>query len=711
MELSERIQEANLERGIGYRWIVGGLFLLANCGLITAEQEVERKSDETAYVEWIRQLDSSSWQRREQAWRNLCLELERIEEEQSESSELLVVVRLALTDPGISFEVQERLLFLEREIAEASKENGKETNFKIQKGTNEILDEGIGREFIGKSDGNFNGKNGLKTTLEAESKALSTRPCWKMLFSDAPVERKLGEREVRGLLEDGDDPYLAMCILRDLLVKENMSEDDRERMWRLERQARLRWIKEAANLPKRNSENSEEEIRENVEFLASANLPEDRLVPWMEFEERCRVEFTAAPCEELFGGDGFSFLNCGKDENGEIYGLKVWKTVQHLEEALMRNGSSETAFQVIGEKLNSREMTPAGTILLKRLEFLTKPCLAAEYWRDGEMKSVQLLRIGIPQDCGVGISYFDVLGKETVHCQGGSNLAPGDYPLDAAVPHPNQPDAFFCLTALRTPAEKLLYPTIMAKESQIRWKEVSRKTLDWLEKELFEKKRALSFQEIQLLGYLEMEETSARIGEWFATEEKREQIVDESSRLMKKSAEKQTSCAYLCELLFRKGTKEAIPGLLEIADKEIFWIQSRSRERIAYWAILGISLNEEWEGMEDWLVSQLENDCELQEILVEEDESPMVRTMSRQSGTKREESEKGGNSKMGRATVGATAAAILLKKQGRSLEGIREITLQACERQGGVFYGFESEVDAKRICGKLRKDFGRSKRN
>ena len=679
--LSERILEAGLVIGLKYRWMACGLFLWGYCGSILPAQSVEIGSGETAYAEWIRQLDSTSWLRREQAWQNLRLEAGRIREN-LELAEFLEAVRDGLADPKISFEVQERLLFLEREIF-AEEKGGKRTNFKVQNQLNER----------GESEKEF-GKGGMESL-----------PCWKMLFSDVPVERNFAEREVNKLLRQGVEPYHVMTILRNLLVKEDMSEDDRERMWKLEHQARLCWIKETAKLPKLKTGFSTKEIQESVDCLATANLPEDRLVPWMELEERCRVEFTALPREDMLGGDGFSFLNFGKKENGEIYGLKIWKTVQYLEDALIDESVSETALEAIREKLESKEMTPAGTILLKRLEFLTKPCLVAEYWREGEMKGVQFLRIGVPQNCGVGISYFDVLGEETVHCQGGANLAQGDYPLDVAVPHPNQPEAFFRLTALRTPAEKLLYPTIMADEDSALWREVTLKTMDWLEKELFEKSRPLSMSEIQLLGHLEMQEVSARVGEWFSTEEKWKQIAWEEDQNKNNLVGKQTNCAYLCELLFRKGTKEAIPGLLKMAEQDIFWVQTRSRERIAYWAILGISQNEPWEGMETWLLSQLGNGKELQEVLVEEDDSPMVRTMLPANGVKRGEAEKGSGKKNGRATVGATAAAILLKKQGMVLDGIREIPIRPMNRQGGIFYGFENDEAAECVCGKLRRAY------
>ncbi|MDO4424524.1 MAG: hypothetical protein Q4D17_01990, partial [Planctomycetia bacterium] len=67
--------------------------------------------------------------------------------------------------------------------------------------------------------------------------------------------------------------------------------------------------------------------------------------------------------------------------------------------------------------------------------------------------------------------------------------------------------------------------------------------------------------------------------------------------------------------------------------------------------------------------------------------------------------ENGSANKHGRATVGATAAAILLKKQGMVLDGIREIPIRPMNRQGGIFYGFENDEAAECVCGKLRRAY------
>ncbi|MCR4415109.1 MAG: hypothetical protein NUV77_22035, partial [Thermoguttaceae bacterium] len=66
------------------------------------------------------------------------------------------------------------------------------------------------------------------------------------------------------------------------------------------------------------------------------------------------------------------------------------------------------------------------------------------------------------------------------HCVSGQNLAPGDYPVGVAFPHPKQPGYFFHLVNLTTPRRKMANQYVVEMPAAKRLAELSRRTFAWM---------------------------------------------------------------------------------------------------------------------------------------------------------------------------------------------------------------------------------------
>lgn len=507
--------------------------------------------------DWFALLDSNSCQRRNRAWNALSLEAQ----ETPNPADFLRTVQAELQKSSLSFEAQERLEVLERT---------------------------------------------LEKRLHAEPQAFETLPVlppeleelsvWEMLTSESPVKRNLAEREIRALIRGGQKLSEMLNRLREIIVQDSLSADDRLRVWKLEQLARQKWLENGDF----QSDFSETQLKESVNLLAAANLPEDRLVPWMSLDERTRTLFSIAVYEDPFGGDGFPFLDFEDYKTGKREGLKIWKTVQLLEEALICEKTQVETLKLIQERLTSETVTPAGTILLKRLEFLTVPCMAAEYWTRGAFYRSQILQIGVPQQSGTGVSFFDSSTDETAHCQKGTNLATRDYSWGVAIRHPNHREAFFYLLPLKTVESKLLYASRIQEDQERRLRLLSEETLRNLP-ESEEEKQDL----VLLLSLLDVHLSSLKAGEWLFTPE------------MKPFE------AEICEFLQKKGTKEAVPALLRRLEGEPIL---KENHRVDLLAALGIAERDPWDGADEWLKEAAERNIPLEQKDPAESSSPMLLT-------------------------------------------------------------------------------------
>lgn len=640
------------------------LGLLALCGwgvpevwgaeAIPAEESLANRES----AQWIEMLDSASCRSRNAAWESLCLKVQNLQDEE-EAADLLLFVRKSLSQINLSFEVQDRLLVLEKNI--------------LQK---------TGKKIFAEKE---------KETAKIPVRDLEKLPCWAMLWSDEPARRNWAVREIRNFCESENLSEM-IRILRNLIVDEKISDDDRMRIWELERSAWKKRLEsgEMAEAPAF----SEAQIQKWIGCLASINLPEKQLELWNDLEGRTKIQFSLLPHEDPLGGDGLTFLMLGGEEEKKR-GLEVWKTVQLLEEALICRESRELVLELIHENLESAKVTPAGTILLKRLAFLAKPCMTAEYWMNGKMQTAQFLQIGVPQDCGIGISFFDSLVDGTVHCQGGTNLIPGNYPTEIAILHPNQPQAFFHLVPLDTPEKKLLYPYLTGEDEGERWRTISEKTLTQMEEKRAAEKRLLRESELRILHLLEPKLISGWAVRWMC------ELEDGEIPDSKNAAQELTHHAFLCNLLFAVGTKEAMPGLLQVLEKGIWRTRMRERVRIDYAAALKISKTQDWDGREEWLKSLLSKDIPMIEGRGGSIAAPMLLSGNGQLKFAWKEIPVNENSETAVASLAATAAALLLEMRQEPLEGLVEALPF---RTGLVYYAFVDKESEKTICEKLLKE-------
>lgn len=532
-------------RPIKIRWIL--LFF----GLVFCLEATLHAED------WFALLDSNSCQRRNRAWKVLSLEAQ----ETPNPVEFLSEVQKELQNSSLSFEAQERLETLER-ILEKRLHSEPQTLEKM-----------------------------VPPPVELEDISV-----WEMLTSESPVKRNLAEREIRGLIRSGQKLSQMLIRLREIIVQESLSTDDRLRVWKLEQLARQKWLENADF----QSDFSETQLKESVNILASANLPEDRLVPWMNLDERTRTLYSIAIYEDPFGGDCLPFLDFEDYKSGKREGLKIWKEVQFLEDALICDKTQAKTLKLIQDSLASESVTPAGTIILKRLEFLTVPCMAAEYWTRGTFHRAQILHIGVPQQSGTGISFFDSSTDETAHCQQGTNLATRDYLWGVAIRHPHNREAFFYLLPLKTVESKLLYASRILEDQEQRLRVLSEKTLQNLP-ESEEEKQDL----VVLLSLLDPHLASVKAGEWLSLPE------------MKPFE------AEICEFLQKKGTKEAVPALLRRLEGEPIL---KGNRRVDWLAALGIAERDPWDDVETWLNDVAQKEIPLTEKGPGESSSPMVFT-------------------------------------------------------------------------------------
>lgn len=536
---------------------------------------------ETLFAEdWFALLDSNSCQRRNRAWYALSLEAQ----ETSNPAVFLRTVQNELQKSSLSFEAQERLETLER-----------------------TLEKRLHSELPTPDEVAVSPPEEAAVT----SPELENLSVWVTLTSESPVKRNLAEREIRSLIRSGQKLPEMLNRLREIIVQESLSADDRLRVWKLEQFARQKWLENGDF----QSDFSETQLKEGVDFLAKAVFPEDRLVPWMSFDERTRTMFSIAIYEDPFGGDCLPFLDFEDYKTGKREGLKIWKTVQLLEEALICEKTREKTLKLIQESLASETVTPSGTIILKRLEFLTVPCMSAEYWLRGSFYRAQILQIGVPQNCTSGVSFFDSSTDETAHCQQGSNLATRDYLWRTAIRHPNQREAFFHLIPLKTVESKLLYTSRLQEDPALRLRVLSEKTLQTLP-ETDEEKQDF----VLLLPLLDPQIASRKAGEWLFT------------------AEMKSFEAEICEFLQKKGKKEAIPALLRRLEGEPIFKEKR---RVDLMAVLGIAEHDPWDGVDDWLNEAAKQNTPLEEKDPPESDSPMVFTVpaGKPSNTEKKEKE------------------------------------------------------------------------
>ena len=323
----------------------------------------------------------------------------------------------------------------------------------------------------------------------------------------------------------------------------------------------------------------------------------------------------------------------------DAYGVRQW-SARRLEWLLLRDENLPR----IKEGLQARLAAGADaetTARLRKLLDLARPAMVAECWQGRRHVGEQHLLVGVPS-LGPGAarqSHFDRIDDRVAHCVSGHNLSPGDYPVGVAFPHPDpMQQAFFHLVNLPSPWRRIEYQRYVQTDQAQRLAALSRRTLD----RMLAQRRELTPPELLMLAQLDLQEVSRFAGEYF-------HAVDDgplpppqpqpvTALIHGRAGGYPSRFGLICAQLVIDGTKEAIPGLLKAIDNRRFLPPTPACPyQLPWMAALSIAARDPWPEADQWLGGLLGRG----DLLVERaPEGPQL---------------------------GATAAAVLLRRRGHSL--------------------------------------------
>lgn len=238
---------------------------------------------------------------------------------------------------------------------------------------------------------------------------------------------------------------------------------------------------------------------------------------------------------------------------------------------------------------------------LAEIQALIEPAIVAEYWQGHRHLGEQHLTVGVPSQAenATRPSFFDRVDDRVAHCVSGQSLAPGDYPVGIAFPHPTEDKAFFHIVNLPTPRRQMAYAYYAHLDEAKRLTEISRRTLD----RFLAEKRALSDREIELLEELDYGEVSRFAGRYFNQVDDDPVLIFSTDRTENPGSRH----AAICVLLAVNGTKETVPGLLEALNRRRFLEPSATPPcRWAWLAALAIAARDPWTTVDAWLCEQID---------------------------------------------------------------------------------------------------------
>jgi hypothetical protein len=288
--------------------------------------------------------------------------------------------------------------------------------------------------------------------------------------------------------------------------------------------------------------------------------------------------------------------------------------------------------KAIQDRLAKKPTTEAAASLKVLLDW-TKPELVAEFWQLGCRKSQQHLIVGVPTTStgAARPTCFDRANDHTAHCKSGNSLTPGDYPVGLAYPHPRLDDAFFQFVNLPTPRRRMAYMSCVNSDDAKCLARLSRRTLD----AALADKRILNERDLVMLDYLDPVEVSRFAGLYFLA------VNDDrlGSAGPRRIGGRPSRFGMICATLAGDGTKEAVPGLLEAIAKNRFQPPTLVAPlHLELLAALSIASRDPWLEVDAWLADRIDQT----KLLMEGQPSA--------------------------AEIGATAAAILLKRHQRTPE-------------------------------------------
>lgn len=302
---------------------------------------------------------------------------------------------------------------------------------------------------------------------------------------------------------------------------------------------------------------------------------------------------------------------------------------------------------------------------LRRLAEWTQPAMAAEIWRidtKGKLKNVtvQHLIVGVAQwpEMGRTTTHFDRIDEKKAHLVNGNTLKPGDYPVGRAFPYPSfrvSRWSVFYLINLPTPRRRLAYQVDITHSETRRLADMSRSTLDRI---LFEKQKLSSQELTYLIPNLDPRAVSRFAGKYFDVgADKPFDYLGQQRAFFK--------------ILYTQGTFEAVPGLLKAIENKRFAVADKEHPQNLPWiTVLVIASRDPRAEVDTLLASFVER---TDQLLLGDGTDPDV-------------------------DVGATAAAILLSRHGKSWDMYGVELLESPELRGPdmfntKLYPSETEVD------------------
>jgi len=311
---------------------------------------------------------------------------------------------------------------------------------------------------------------------------------------------------------------------------------------------------------------------------------------------------------------------------------------------LARDDTLERTRDALTKRFESALNEGLGLEPLERLQKIydwSRPAMVAEFWQQGEQRSLQHLLIGVPnQPAGAANpSLFDRCDEKFAHCVSGNSLTPGDWPVGVFFPHPSEllRDAQFHLKNLPTPRRRLAYeyevPTTLSRQKQIaldsfRKKEITRRT----GVRLLELKRELTTKEIEMLEFLDADEVSLFVGPYLQS------VAD--VRVAERSLGSFGNGSVhgdFCYKISNIGTAAAGTALAAAIEKRrVLEPTDENPFRIDWLSLFVLTDRVAWPGCDEWLAAQL-------------DKTDPIKLTEPTT-----------------ATVGASAAALLLRRHGRA---------------------------------------------
>jgi hypothetical protein len=295
---------------------------------------------------------------------------------------------------------------------------------------------------------------------------------------------------------------------------------------------------------------------------------------------------------------------------------------------------------------------PVAATRLRELVDLSRPSMVAEIWSsvrlinmgggflvadsDGyrvRLATMQYLHIGVPQvpENAQRATFFDRCDDKTAHCVSGNSLHPGDYPVGTAILHPDGSQTLFHLINLPTPRRRLIYEYSASNSETARFRKLSQKTCDaYLSKE-----RPLTGADISILMLLDRAVVAQFAGRFFESIDEAPFAANWAPTLVGPTS----LHGAVCYALAFSGTRDAAPQILKAIKKNRFLPIADGRNYdLPQIALLAIARRDAWATVNDWLGEQLSKKIPL---VANSDPAP---------------------------DLAATAAAILLERQGESID-------------------------------------------